>query len=383
MPPPPVRGPLGIALAVLAALPSCRPATPPPAGDYWPREEGRTRVVPRAQAVAERQDALARARVWREPALPVNLADLAANPDGPGAFAADQDVVCRYEYRSSTGYSPKFHCVLPGGEVVKVKYGWNSREVRTEVAATRILGALGFGADRMFLVRRVRCHGCPLYPHEKLSWLNALLADTGQRRDFDTAVVERNLRGRTVQVDGAGGWSFRELGQLDPARGGSGRAEVDALRLMAVFLANWDLKEPNQRLVCLPDEVAGVGSGPCPHPLAYMQDVGTTFGPHSLNVETWRARPVWADVATCRVSMKGLPFDGATFDDVSISEAGRRFLGDRLALLGDEQLAALFHAARFDAYPYRHAQDADIGRWVDAFRDRVRQVVERAPCPEP
>ena len=374
---------LGVVLLAALAGAGCRPAGRLPPGRYAALDAPRGPELSPEQAAAARDEALARARVWREPMLPVNLADLAANPDGPGSFRVDDEVVCRYEYRSSPGYSPKFRCVLPGGEAVKVKYGWNSREVRTEVAATRLLSALGFGADRMFVVRRVRCQGCPLYPHEKLSWLNALFADLGQTRRFDTAVVERNLAGHTIQAAEPGGWSFRELARIDPSRGGSGRAEVDALRLMAVFLANWDLKDSNQRLTCLPEEVAGKGSGPCAHPLAYMQDVGTTFGPHSLNVKAWRERPVWADPATCRVSMRGLPFDGATFEDATISEAGRLFLAERLGAVGAEQLGALFRAARFDRYPYRHAEDADVAGWVDAFEQRVRQIVDHPPCPEP
>jgi hypothetical protein len=372
----------GLLAAALAGT-GCHAAQRPPAAFSAVGDENHGPELPPAEAARLREDALARARVWREPALPVNLADLAANPGGPGAFDADDEVVCRYEYRSSTGYSPKFRCVLPGGDVVKVKYGWNSREVRTEVAATRLLAALGFGADRMFVVLRVRCQGCPLYPHEKLGWINAFFADVTATRRYDTAVVERNLPGHSIGVEGRAGWSFAELDRIDPSRGGSGRAEVDALRLMAVFLANWDLKDPNQRLTCLPDAIAGHGSGPCPHPMAYMQDVGTTFGPHSLNVKAWRERPVWADAATCRVSMRGLPFDGATFTDTVISEAGRRFLAERLGAVGAEQVAALFHAARFDRYPYRDHHDADVAGWVDAFQDRVHQIVERPPCPEP
>jgi hypothetical protein len=374
---------LGVVLIAALCAAGCRPGGRLPRGDYAARDEPRAPLLPPERAAQVRDDALTRARVWREPMLPVHLANLAANPGGPDALGVDDEVSCRYEYRSSTGYSPKFRCVLPGGEVVKVKYGWNSREVRTEVAATRLLSALGFGADRMFVVRRVRCYGCPVYPHEKLSWLNALFADQGRSRRFDTVVVERNLPGHTLQVAEPGGWSFRELARVDPRQGGSGRTEVDALRLMAVFLANWDLKDSNQRLTCLPVEVAGRGSGPCAHPLAYMQDVGTTFGPHSLNVRAWRERPVWADAATCRVSMRGLPFDGATFDDTAISEGGRRFLGERLGALGAGQLADLFRAARFDQYPYGHAEDAAVDGWVGAFQHRVRQIVERPPCPEP
>ncbi len=369
-----------LALAVSCTAPSARL---PPA-DYTPRAADDEIELPADQLARLREDALRRARVWREPAVPIAQADLTRNPPGPGALSADSRLVCRFQFRSSPGYSPKFHCVLPGGDVLKVKYGWNSREVRTEVAATRLLQALGFGADRMYVVERVRCFGCPLYPHERLAWFNALRIDYAGHRDFDFVSIERPLRGRRLKAEGREGWRWDELSRIDPARGGSNRAQVDAFRLMAVFLANWDLKDSNQRLVCLAgDEGTGAADAGCARPFAYMQDVGTTFGPHSMNVKTWSARPVWADAATCLVSMKGLPFDGGTFVDARISEAGRLFLAERLTALSDQQLRGLFAAARFPDFPWKHPEDGDPGRWVTAFRDRVRQIAERPPCPEP
>jgi hypothetical protein len=92
--------------------------------------------------------------------------------------------------------------------------------------------------------------------------------------DFVNVAVERKLKGDGVEAGGEKGWAFYELAKIDPARGGASRAEVDALRLMAVFLNHWDNKGPNQRLVCEGDQPA-----PCAHPLAMMQDVGSDFGP--------------------------------------------------------------------------------------------------------
>jgi hypothetical protein len=154
---------------------------------------------------------------------------------------------------------------------------------------------------------------------------------------------------------------------------------------MAVFLSNWDSKDSNQRLVCLPESSAPPPSphpAPCARPFAYMHDVGTTFGPHSMNLRTWSERPVWADAAGCRVSMKGMPYDGATFGETRISEAGRAFLAERLAALSPRQIEDLFRAARFSDFPWKHEEDGDLGRWVAAFQDRVRQIADRPACPD-
>ncbi len=51
--------------------------------------------------------------------------------------------------------------------MLKVKYG-ASPEVHTEVAATRLMHALGAGADRMYLVDTLRCFGCPEDPYPML-----------------------------------------------------------------------------------------------------------------------------------------------------------------------------------------------------------------------
>jgi len=59
---------------------------------------------------------------------------------------------------------------------VKVKYG-GTGEIPAEIAGTSLLRALGFGADRMYVVPRVRCYGCPRFPFY-LTWaLDRLVFD--------------------------------------------------------------------------------------------------------------------------------------------------------------------------------------------------------------
>src|SRR6185503_599519 len=92
-------------------------------------------------------------------------------------------------------------------------------------------------------------------------------------------------------------------------------------------------------------------------PLAYMQDVGATFGhvggeksERKLDVEGWQAALIWKDAGRCVVSIRSPWLHGATAEDATISEAGRRFLAERLARLGRAQIRALFEGARFDEF---------------------------------
>lgn len=352
-----------------------------PEADYTPRKDDEALALPKDRAAELRNDAFARAQVWRPPSQPVGEADFRRNPPGKDSLSPAAELVCKFELRRSHGQTPKFHCVLPGGELIKVKYGHRNPEALTEVAATRLLSALGFGADRMYVVAKVRCFGCPPYPQPRFVWLDALFSREDRYVDFAPASVERPFPGKEIAAPGARGWSFYELDRIDPARGGASRAERDALRLMAVFLADWDNKAPNQRLVCLPGG-ADPGDG-CREPFALMQDVGATFGPLALDLEAWRQTPVWADPATCRVSMKSLPYHGATFVDTDISEGGRRLLASELTQLRDEQVRDLFGAAGFTQFEAGPEANRDLDGWVRVFKAKVAEIADRPACPTP
>jgi hypothetical protein len=326
---------------------------------------------PPAKEWAMRNDALARAQVFRIEPFDAASIDFAADPNGGVVDATLTS--CKYMPDAVSGTTPKFDCELPNGEKIKVKYG-GSKEIPSETAATRLLHGLGFGADRVTRVETVRCHGCPFQPFharallEMLSieaWFDARI-DYTSHRDFTKVSVERNFDGEAIEVGNERGWAFYELATIDPSRGGATRAEVDALRLIAVFLHHWDNKSSNQRLTC-----PNATTADCEHPLAMIQDVGSEFGPKKAVLDQWRSKPVWADSATCVVSMKGMPYNGGTFEDIAISEAGRRILADRLGQLSATQIGTLFTTAGFD----------DVPAWTAAFHHRVKQIVERPACP--
>lgn len=342
-------------------------------------------AAPRLHTAAHRAQALRSARVWTTPAVAVSEANLSENP--PGGFRPDDEVSCTFMLAEATGTTAKFSCRLPDGDVVKVKYGGRNPEIHAEVAATRLLAALGFGADRMYAVRKVRCAGCPRFPFVAMRCYDRTSVkplcfpggiDYGRVVDFDAAVIERKLDGDPIEAVPDQGWAWYELDQVDAVEGGASRAEVDAFRLVAMLLAHWDNKPGNQRLVCLPGGARPDGS--CAMPLAIIQDAGATFGPLKLDLANWRRVPVWKDAASCTVSMQALPWGGATFPSRRISEGGRLLLLGLLEQLSDQQIESLFVSSGVTMPDQISAEARDPRAWVRAFKDKVGQVRDAGPC---
>lgn len=343
--------------------------------------------------VAAHDAALRHARMWFPPDTAIKDADLGVTALAADGFREDADVECRFKVEGVGGATPKFTCVLPDGDDIKIKYGAANAEVYTEVLATRLLNTLGFPADRMYPVHRVRCFGCPADPFRQLQCLNdgvskqRCFPDVDYKHfvDFPSAVVERSVSGRRIETEKERGWAWRELTKVDHSIGGASPAEVDAFRLLAVFLGHWDNKAKNQRLLCLGeakrDEKAVAGSPSCERPVAMVQDVGATFGPEKLDLTRWSATPIWRDVARCVVSMRTLPYGGSTFPDAQISEAGRLFLADLLTQLSVDQIRSLFAGARIASYPHPTPAGRDINNWVKAFRAKVHAIADRPACP--
>ena len=325
-----------------------------------------------------RADALSRAKVF----LPETGSPVMPATVGP-------DVECRYEPKATSGTTPKFDCRLADGTVVKVKYGINP-EIPGEVAATRLLAALGFGADHMSIVRRLRCYGCPRSPYRSrqvaewffVAGLLDHFLDYSEYADFANAAVERKFDARAFEVADHQGWAFYELSEIDPLRGGATRAEVDALRLIAVFLAHWDNKTTNQRLICL-DDRGPDGPAPCARPVVMLQDLGATFGPKKVDYLGWKHSAIWRDAKGCTVSMAPMPYRGATFQDIEISEEGRQLLAAKLSAYDSGDIANLFLSSNFPDAATGQLGTTNVQPWVEAFEDKVAAIMSRSCEPSP
>jgi hypothetical protein len=304
--------------------------------------------------------------------------DAKLGPDEPGAFALGATIHCTHLDKKLGGLSPKFACVTPEGDELKVKYGGTNGEVYAEVAATRLLWTLGFGADRMYSVRVV-CRGCP-------EIAGSIRMASGERI-IDPAAVEREMAGREL-LDR---WSWKELDLVDPAQGGASVAERDAMKLLAVLLQHADSKPEQHRVICADEPPGAAAHGRCERPLMMMSDVGITFGrayklqPRaSMHLEQWSRLPVWKDARGC-VGNLGDSL-AATIVDPVVSEEGRALLADLLTQVTDDQLRGIFEAARIHLRP-RNPGDGRSGfptvaEWVDAFKQKRAQIVERR-CDQP
>jgi hypothetical protein len=331
-----------------------------------------TAVALSANDRASRDSILRRAQVWQP--IDTAHADLFKGPDDVRGFSFLEPVPCSYVDRQLPGTSPKFGCRIDGDEV-KVKYGGANAEVFAEIAATRLLWALGFGADR-FYPTRVICHGCP-------DWLAGIVRENGDLI-VNPASIERKFPAPAPKnVDD--GWSWRELDRVSESEGGAPRDHRDALKLLAVFLQHTDSKAEQQRIVCLGQNKK---SGPCDHPLLILHDVGMTFGKATssnadtvsgANLRAWSETPIWKSGAAC-VGNITKSFTG-TLENPPISEGGRRFLASLLDQLSDAQLRDLFTVARFEIRPRDPAQagspPATIDEWVSAFKAKRAQIADR------
>jgi hypothetical protein len=320
-----------------------------------------------------------RARIWNPVTVPEM--DLRHGPRGEGALPPNAVVSCDYVEEKLEGAQPKFDCRLDDGKVVKVKYGLRG-EVQGEVLSTRLLWALGFGADRMYPAV-VTCRGCSADP-----WTER--RPVAETHVFDPAVVERKSAGHAIEAKKLKGWTWQELKFVDEIQGGAPVEQREALQLLAVFIQHSDSKPEQQRLVCLSHDYVddeGNRTGECAKPFMLLNDVGQTFGKanflnrdnvSSVNFDGWSKTRVWKDDKSC---VGNIPLSRTgTLEHPKISEAGRAFLAGLLTQLTDRQLHDLFDVARVELRSRKPGHDkrpATVDEWVAAFKQKRDEIANR------
>lgn len=341
-------------------------------------------------SVAERQQVMERANVWQ--AINTSSLDLIRGPILPASQRIPSRVACTFAFpdKPLTGMTPKFECDLGKNDVVKVKYGEKNGEVYAEVAASRLLWALGFKADVMYPTR-VTCRNCPDDPFAASSanWQRGKPSDVSTKI-YEPAVIERE-GGSKIEVPGYEGWAWPELDKISEKDGGATRAQLDGFKLLAVFIQHSDSKPDQQELVCdegrkLKDEK---GNETCAAAWLVIKDVGGSFGKATqfntskMKLADWDSMVVWKDARQCIGNMPR-SFTGSLEDPV-ISEAGRRFLAQRLMMLSDRQLRDLFTVSgvvkrgeTIDGADGRK-RPVTIDDWVRVFK-RKRSEIGAARC---
>jgi hypothetical protein len=328
-----------------------------------------------------RLDDIRHAQVWEATNVPAM--DLKAGPSGHGAFPPGATVACKYTKKEMSGNSPKFECVIPPDDEVKVKYGRDNGEVYAEVAATRLFWALGFPVDRMYPVR-IACDGCP-------PGVESTREEGKPELIFDPASIERKFKGRALETEPESGWSWADLDKVDEKAGGAPRAQRDALKLLAVLVQHTDNKPAQQRLVCVDEEKPQDSHTTCVHTVMMVNDLGQTFGRSNLfnrdpvgsvNLEQWSAAHIWSskgDKAGCIGDLP--PSQTGSLEYPRIGEGGRKFLSDLLIQLSDTQLRDLFEVSRFSQRKGGASRPATVDEWVDAFKKKRGEIASRTCLP--
>jgi hypothetical protein len=320
--------------------------------------------------------ALRHAQVW----MPGDVAakNIKVGPSDESGFEPEAVVNCEYVEKKQTG-TPKFDCAITPDDEVRVKYGEANGEIYSEVAATRLLWALGFAADRVYPVKVV-CKGCPQDPMKDQKKVEGT-------REFAAAVIERKFPGDAIELHKDSGWAWVELSFVDQTSGGAPLAHRDALKLVAAMIQHTDNKPQQQRLLCL-DKVHNLKpreDGSCQHPFMMVNDLGKTFGRATLmngdtksavNFEEWSKIPLWKDDKGC-VAHLSKSFSG-NLEHPKIGEDGRKFLSGLLAQLSDSQLRDLFEVARFE----KRQPGVSVDDWVRVFKQKRDEIANRR-CTEP
>jgi hypothetical protein len=146
------------------------------------------------------------------------------------------------------GSAPKFNVRDENGTEWAVKFG---DEARPEVAATRLVWAVGYFTDDDYLV--------PSLYVDRLPRLSRGQSELGP----DGSVPNARLERRSPNLKWKGSWKWRK-DEL------TGTRELNGLRVLMALLNNWDAKDSNNSVL-----VASDGS----RPIYAVGDLGSTLGP--------------------------------------------------------------------------------------------------------
>jgi hypothetical protein len=197
--------------------------------------------------------------------------------------------------------------------------------------------------------------------------------------------------GNAIEVPGYEGWAWPELETASQRAGGATRAQIDAFKLLAVFIQHSDTKPDQQEIVCAAGRSKDAkGNETCGSPWLVIKDLGGTFGKATklnnskMSLDDWSSVNVWKDPKQC---VGDLPRSlTGTLEDPKISEAGRRFLAERLNRLRDAQIRALFTVS--NVMKREETIDGADGKkrpvtvddWVRVFKKKRAEIVS-AHCP--
>ena len=270
--------------------------------------------------------------IW-EP-VDIKSRDLFRGPTSEGIVPALEKV--EFIGRQRGGNNLKFRLKDANGRewVAKV-----ADESQAEVAATRLLWAIGYKTEIDQIVKRLEIEKVGRYKNARF--------------EARPETIKRGER-----------WSWTNNPHI-------GTKEFDGLRLMMAFINNWDLKDENNVLITENGKT-----------YMMVSDLGSSFGKLADKSKSRTGRSVnkpehFAEAGFIKSVDNGvlvLDYRGMGEDFLKgIKVENARWLADQLLQLSDAQIADAFRAANYE--------DEDVRLLTAAVKERIAQL-DRATKPQ-
>jgi hypothetical protein len=195
------------------------------------------------QKLAASSTAAAKATLWKDPG-DIRAKDLF---NGPGGDKHRPELPLKFLKEDKNGHNSKFDAEDANGTKWKVKLGI---EAQPEVAASRLLWAIGYFANDNYFLRDVPVEGLPAH----LKRGEGHVASPGH---LDYARLQRHPAGEKKEAN----WDWQHNQFV-------GTREFNGLRVMMALINNWDLKTENNAIM----------TGKDGNREYMVTDVGTAFG---------------------------------------------------------------------------------------------------------
>ena len=266
--------------------------------------------------------------------------------DGPGGIAMRPDV-SRVEFikEELQGHNKKYRIKDAKGQVWVAKFG---REAQPETAAVRLLYGLGYKTEINYLVPTLTIPGKGTFTNVR-------------------------LEARPENVKRLDEWKWADNPFV-------GTNELQGLKIMMVFLTNWDLLD-------LQNKVIRVDNGGTIEHQFIISDLGATFGKLGNNNLPFFFRlgrktndpGTWYEAGFVKGVEGGIidfDFKGkgrSMMDDITV--ANGRWLTNRLAMLSDKQLDDTFRAANYSADEIKLLKEGFKARLTELMKITSGQAV--------
>ena len=189
--------------------------------------------------------------LWQDPA-DISTRDLRYGQGGQ--THAPQGTVFKFVKEDLSGTNPKLIVTDEAGQKWKMKLG---AEVKPEVAASRLVWAVGYFTNENYFLPQLQVSGLPAHLHRGQHFISA----GGQVRNA-------RLQRMNKSEEKDGNWKWKQ----DPF---TGTRELNGLRVLMALINNWDLKDVNNKIVI--EKAAGA-----PREIYYVSDLGASFGPSGI-----------------------------------------------------------------------------------------------------